>query len=80
MLRYFGPAAADDRVLLVNFGRDLPMQPAPEPLLAPPGPGGWRLLWSSEDPAYGGTGSPPPQRPGMAWGLPGRSAIVLGAG
>jgi len=33
-----------------------------EPLLAPPpgpdGQGGWRLVWSSEDPRYGGHGTP----------------------
>ena len=36
VLRYFG-SDGDDRLLLVNFGVDLHLRPAPEPLLAPPG-------------------------------------------
>ena len=35
MLRFFGDGG-DDRLLLVNLGRDLHLDPAPEPLLAPP--------------------------------------------
>src|SRR5438309_849346 len=35
VLRFFGHAG-DDRLLLVNFGPDLHLDPAPEPLLAPP--------------------------------------------
>ena len=33
-------------------------EPAPEPLLAPPAGRAWQLLWSSEDPRYGGDGTP----------------------
>ena len=58
VLRYFGKAD-DDRLLIVNFGADLHLDPAPEPLLAPPEGCCWQLLWSSEDPAYGGSGTPP---------------------
>ncbi len=36
LLRFFGEKG-DDRLLLVNLGRDLHLDPAPEPLLAPPG-------------------------------------------
>lgn len=75
LLRFFG-GQGDDRLLLVNLGRDLPLEPAPEPLLAPPPQRGWRLLWSSEDPAYGGSGTPQPP-PGRPWRVPGRAAIVL---
>ena len=45
-LRYFG-RAQDDRLLIVNFGSDLQLDPAPEPLLAPPDKREWQLLfWS----------------------------------
>jgi maltooligosyltrehalose trehalohydrolase len=65
----------DDRLVLVNLGDELSLSPAPEPLLAPPSSEGWTLLWSSEDPCYGGTGTPPVET--EAWNLPGRSALVL---
>ena len=56
VLRFFG-AQADDRLLVVNLGRDLPLQPASEPLLAPPKGMVWKTLWSSEDPRYDGGGT-----------------------
>jgi maltooligosyltrehalose trehalohydrolase len=78
VLRFFDPdGAGDDRLLLLNLGRDLPLPSAPEPLLAPPaGAPGWRLLWSSEHPAYGGAGARPPERGGR-WHLAGHAAAVL---
>ena len=39
---------ANDRLLLVNFGRELRLREAPEPLLAPPENRTWSVLWSSE--------------------------------
>jgi maltooligosyltrehalose trehalohydrolase len=57
LLRLFG-AEGDDRLLIVNFGATLHLDPAPEPLLAPPAAAEWNLHWSSEDVAYGGTGTP----------------------
>ncbi len=36
-----------DRLLLVNFGGQVDLRPAPEPLLAPPFEQAWRLAWSS---------------------------------
>lgn len=58
VLRYFGEGG-DDRLIIVNFGRDLRLDPAPVPLLAPPsGDKVWEMLWSSEDPRYGGRGTP----------------------
>jgi maltooligosyltrehalose trehalohydrolase len=47
LLRYFGEAG-DDRLVLVNLGRDLDLEHAPEPLLAPPRGRRWALLVSSE--------------------------------
>jgi maltooligosyltrehalose trehalohydrolase len=76
-LRWSG-GAQGDRLLVVNLGRDLPLESAPEPLLAPPEGGRWALAWSSEDPHYGGQGTPP-----IAdgdWRMPGESAVVLRPG
>jgi maltooligosyltrehalose trehalohydrolase len=75
LLRFFGDTG-DDRLLLVNLGRDLHFDPAPEPLLAPPEGSAWAVLWSSESPDYGGRGQPPVDtREG--WRIPGESAVVL---
>ncbi|HUS32991.1 MAG TPA: malto-oligosyltrehalose trehalohydrolase [Kofleriaceae bacterium] len=46
------------RLLLVNLGSTLRQAVLPQPLLAPPPDHGWRLEWSSEDPTYGGHGTP----------------------
>ena len=76
MLRFFG-CEGDDRLVLVNFGVDLRLDPAPEPLLAPPAGRSWRVIWSSEDPAYGGGGTPSPETD-EGWTLPGQAAVVIG--
>ena len=76
VLRYFGEDG-DDRLVLVNFGRDLNLNPAPEPLLAPPFRMEWRMLWSSEHPKYGGMGTPPLDTEEDNWRIPGESAVVL---
>ncbi len=76
VLRYFG-AGSDDRLLVLNFGVDLHLEIAPEPLLAPPADRRWSVQWSSEDPAYGGCGAPEPASEDEAWMLPGRCAMVL---
>jgi maltooligosyltrehalose trehalohydrolase len=75
VLRYFG-GNGDDRLLLVNLGIDLRLEPAPEPLLAPPEGRVWDVLWTSEDPQYGGIGTPPPDGP-EGWWLPGHAAVAL---
>jgi len=79
VLRWFAPASgtAGDRLLLVNLGVDLDLVPAPEPLLAPPADACWQVLWSSEDPRYGGSGAAPPEDAGGGWRLPGHAAILL---
>lgn len=79
VLRFFHDGEeGGDRLLLVNLGRDLTLPALAEPLLAPPGDGAWTVLWSSEEPAYGGCGTAPVERPGGAWRLPGHAALVLG--
>jgi len=80
LLRFFGDNG-DDRLLLVNLGIDLDLDPAPEPLLAPPADSEWTTLWSSEDPKYGGIGTPPLEAPRgdltENWRIPGHAAVVL---
>ena len=91
VVRFFADDG-DDRLLVVNVGRTLHLDPAPEPLLAPPQDQVWRILWSSEDPRYGGLGTPQldaaesdravpgrPQtpRPHENWRIPAESAVVL---
>ena len=75
VLRFFSEAG-DDRLLVVNLGTDLEYVPAPEPLLAPVGGGGWRVVWSSDDPGYGGPGIINPCG-AEGWRLPGASAVLL---
>ena len=75
-VRFFGEAEGDDRLLLINLGRDLYVNPAPEPLLAPPEKADWAVLWNSEDPRYGGDSLPPWPKEGN-WLLIGESAVLL---
>jgi maltooligosyltrehalose trehalohydrolase len=78
VLRFFGreETEGDDRLLVVNLGSDLGLNPAPEPLLAPPAGKVWATVWSSEDYRYGGTGTPPLETKN-GWCLPGRAAVAL---
>jgi maltooligosyltrehalose trehalohydrolase len=66
-----------DRLLVVNFGADLELESAPEPLLAAP-PSGWRAIWCSEDFAYGGQGFELPWLEGRFL-LPAHSATLFAA-
>jgi maltooligosyltrehalose trehalohydrolase len=91
LLRYFGDDG-DDRLLVVNLGRALHLDPAPAPLLAPPLGRRWTIRWSSESPRYGGHGTPPidaaesPRTPDGRpdvewpqenWRLPAESTVML---
>ncbi len=78
VLRFFGDDG-DDRLLLINLGRDLHLDPAPEPLLAPPENKIWNVLWASEHARYGGIGARPPDTE-ENWRIPGHAAIVLAPG
>jgi maltooligosyltrehalose trehalohydrolase len=75
VLRYFGERAGD-RLLVINLGRDLHLDPAPEPLLAPGANSVWEIAWSSESHAYGGNGTPAVETE-EGWRIPGEAAIVL---
>jgi maltooligosyltrehalose trehalohydrolase len=62
----------------------LPLEIVPEPLLAPPDlERGWKRLWHSEDPRYGGLGAPPlesEEKGGSTpWRIPAESATLLAA-
>jgi maltooligosyltrehalose trehalohydrolase len=72
----FAPGTGDDRLLLVNLGVDLDLETVAEPLLADPEGAGWRVLFSSEDPRWGGHGTPPLRADGRRT-LLGNSALVL---
>jgi maltooligosyltrehalose trehalohydrolase len=75
VLRFFADDG-DDRLLIVNFGLDYHLNPAPEPLLAPPLNTVWHIMWSSENPRYGGDGTAPLETDDN-WHLPGQAAVVL---
>lgn len=75
VLRFFG-RNQDDRLLIVNLDKDMHLDPAPEPLLAPPDGCLWEVVWSSEDPRYGGSGTPQVECDDN-WHLPSQAALVL---
>jgi maltooligosyltrehalose trehalohydrolase len=77
VLRHLGDAG-DDRLVLLNLGRDLYPNPAAEPLLAPSVGSGWEMIWHSEHPDYGGSGMAPLGIQG-SWRLTGQAAAVLRA-
>jgi maltooligosyltrehalose trehalohydrolase len=78
VLRWFD-AEHGDRLLLVNLDRELPLVPPSEPLLAPSSGANWQLLWSSEEPRYGGHGvTMPVADDGHGeWRLAAQSAVLL---
>jgi maltooligosyltrehalose trehalohydrolase len=75
VLRFFGDNG-EDRLLVINLGRDLHLAPAPEPLLAPPEGKLWKLSWSSEEARYGGGGTAPLESEENLR-IPGEVAVVL---
>jgi Domain of unknown function (DUF3459) len=75
VLRFFR-AHGDGRLLVVNLGHALHLNPAPEPLLAPPEGMGWAILLSTEDPRYGGCGTAP-LKDEDNWHLPSHAVVVL---
>jgi maltooligosyltrehalose trehalohydrolase len=75
VLRYFSKQN-DDRLLLVNFGESQVLHPASEPLLAPLSGSGWKTLWTTDSPRYGGAGTVAIAREEQ-WLLPAQSTIVF---
>jgi maltooligosyltrehalose trehalohydrolase len=76
LLRWFGKEY-DDRLALFNLGRDVDLYPVAEPMIAPPPGKQWTILWSSEDPKYGGLGTP--SFDGKTWRIPGHAAVIFRA-
>jgi maltooligosyltrehalose trehalohydrolase len=76
-LRYFGDNndCADDRLLIVNLGRDIELNPAPEPLLAPPLGMRWAIELTTEDPKYDGNGTAALETELEGWRIHGRCAV-----
>ena len=75
-LHYGSNRPEEERLLWVNLGPDLIAGSFAEPLLAPPDGCAWQLQWSSEDPDYGGTGTPEVVGD-HGWRIPGHAAVVL---
>ncbi len=67
--------ALHDRLLLVNLGRDLHWRPSAEPLIAPVPNTQWKIIFSSDDPRYGGSGTALLNT--SNWHIPGHAAIVM---
>jgi maltooligosyltrehalose trehalohydrolase len=78
VLRWFDDEHGD-RLLVVNLDQELPFTPPSEPLLAPSHGTTWQLLWSSDDPRYGGYGvRMPVADAGLGeWRLSAQSAVLL---
>jgi maltooligosyltrehalose trehalohydrolase len=74
LLRYF--LGKEQRLLLINQGRELHLTPAPEPMLATPDGCRWEILWTSEKLEYGGSGTPELDTENF-WRLQGNAAVVL---
>src|SRR5262249_18488716 len=78
VLRWFDPEGqGDDRLMLANLGVELHLPVAAEPLLAAPAGRRWRILWSTEDPRYGGCGTSEPETEKDNWRLPAHAAVVM---
>jgi len=75
LIRWFDDQKGD-RLLVVNLGADLHLSIAPEPLLAPPEGQRWEILWSSENPKYGGAGTAALETE-EGWRIPAHTAVVL---
>lgn len=75
LLRYF--LEDQQRLLLVNLGREMHLAPIPEPMLAPPLGFRWELLWTSERVEYGGSGTPAKLETDRFLRLQGHAAVVL---
>ena len=66
------------RLLIINFDIDTHFPSIAEPLIAPPEGCSWRILFSSEEPRFGGFGAHPLENTD-GWTIPAESATVLAA-
>ena len=66
----------NDRLMLINLGRDYGWPAASEPIVAAPPGKRWQLIFSSDASSYGGSGTAVLNT--RHWNIPGHAAIVLG--
>ncbi len=71
----FGTGSGEDRLVVVTFGHEIDVAGIAEPLLAPVEDRPWHILFSTEDPRFGGRGQPDPHASCLR--VPGHAAIVL---
>jgi maltooligosyltrehalose trehalohydrolase len=76
VLRFFG-GNGDDRLLVVNLGARLHADPLAEPLAAPPHSRVWKTVLSTDEPKYGGWGTPPLETVDDGWWIPAECAVLL---
>jgi maltooligosyltrehalose trehalohydrolase len=76
VVRFFSGNFRDDRLLVVNLGAQLFLNPSPVPLLGPPKESQWQVLWSTENAKYGGNGTAPLDSEAN-WTIPAHAAVVL---
>jgi maltooligosyltrehalose trehalohydrolase len=76
VVRFFSGNFRDDRLLVVNLGAQLFLNPSPVPLLGPPKESQWQVLWSTENAKYGGNGTAPLDSEAN-WIIPAHAAVVL---
>jgi maltooligosyltrehalose trehalohydrolase len=75
VLRFLGQGN-QTRLLVINFGSELHLESISQPLVAPPRAMRWGILWSSDDPSYGGSGTPELDTC-QGWYIPGEAAVAL---
>jgi maltooligosyltrehalose trehalohydrolase len=76
VLRFFGQRG-DDRLLVVNLGARYHADPLAEPLVAPLVGRSWTTVFSTDEPEYGGWGTPPIATTDDGWWLPAECAALL---
>jgi len=76
VLRFFGERG-DDRLLVVNLGARYHADPLAEPLVAPLVGRSWTTVFSTDEPEYGGWGTPPIATTDDGWWLPAECAALL---
>jgi maltooligosyltrehalose trehalohydrolase len=76
VLRFTGRRADEERVVLLNLGDEVVLEPCPYPLLAPGTGRSWTLMLSSEESRFGGGGTTFSLNE-QPWTLPSRCALVL---
>lgn len=74
-IRFFG-GIHGDFLLIVNLNGALSLEPAPDPLLAPPPQQEWALFWASDKKRYGGTEASRQWNP-STWPIPKETSLLL---